>query len=403
MVLEQIAQKISDITTQIIGYPISISNEKGYLIGVSDQSRIGLYDHLLAEVIRTKKLTYYDDNAADQYPGIYSGVASPIIVNNNVLGAVGIIGKTGDDTESRNYINLVRNHIEMMCHDALRKELKSLESNALDMLIHYVLNFDREKDNEEQILRYGEMMGYDLKAPRTCIIIELEKNEDIDKKEHSLIMYDEIFELLNQLFLNHKEDIIGRLTFEQYCILKTNNEHFNKVFIDEVTEQLSELNSILKEKFHTTAIISIGDEQSGVEGIQSSYENALLTLESNRFLVEINKKPPLFNYNNLTNKLNIMTNQLPDDFFSRTEHYFEPLTNHNNYEVMAKTFVIYCESKFNLSVAARKLFVHRNSLIYRLNQISKITHIDLDDFNHCMLLYLYIKVELTYKNNLKIM
>ncbi|HZW67543.1 MAG TPA: sugar diacid recognition domain-containing protein [Pseudogracilibacillus sp.] len=394
MVLRQIAQKISDITTQIIGFPVSISDENGYLIGVNNESRIGLYDHLLAEVIRTKKLTFYDDHAADQYPGIYSGVASPIIVNNKVLGAVGIIGKTGDDTESRNYINLVRNHIEMMCHDALRKELQSLESNALDMLIHYVLNFDKERHDEEQIRRYGNMMGYNIDLPRTCIIIQLTNTDEVSQKEDNLIMYDEIFDLLNQLFLNDKEDIIGRLTFEQYCILKTNNEETNKNFMTRVKQHFMELNHYLQNQFHISAVVSVGNEQSGVEGIKRSYENALLTLHTNENINKTDKQSSLLSYNNLTNKMNIMMTMLPDDLFDRVQDAFRPLTLHNNYEVMADTFINYCESKFNLSVAARNLFIHRNSLIYRLNQISKITGIDLEDFNQCMLLYLYIKTQL---------
>lgn len=391
MVLNQIAQKISDVTTQIIGYKISIADENGYLIGVNDRKRIGLYDHLLAEVIRTKKLTYYDDDAADQYPGIYSGVASPIIVDGKVLGAVGIVGKTGDDIEARNYINLVRNHIEMMCHDALNKELQSLESNALDTLIHYVLNFDDEKDQKEQIMRYGKMMGFDLNIPRTCILIQLKENQNIDKKETNLIIHDEIFALLSDLFIHDDEDIIGRLTFEQFCILKANKEMSYKELIHQFEKQFDQMNSTLKEQFHMTAVVSIGDQHQGIEGIKTSYENALLTIESSKTTRDKQEDSSLLIYHDLTNKMNIMMSMLPETLFERVNEHFKGFVEHNNYETMAKTFIIYCESKFNLSVAARKLYIHRNSLIYRLNQISKITKIDLENYDHCMLLYLYIK------------
>ncbi|MFS0576257.1 sugar diacid recognition domain-containing protein [Sporosarcina sp. 179-K 3D1 HS] len=44
------AQKLSDNTKKIIGYPVSISNEKGILIGVSERKRLGLYDKLLEGV-----------------------------------------------------------------------------------------------------------------------------------------------------------------------------------------------------------------------------------------------------------------------------------------------------------------------------------------------------------------
>src|SRR5699024_2477299 len=238
------------------------------------------------------------------------------------------------------------------------------------------------------------MMGYNIDLPRTCIIIQLTKTNEVSQKEDNLIMYDEIFDLLNQLFLNDKEDIIGRLTFEQYCILKTNNEETNKNFMTRVKQHFMELNHYLQNQFHISAVVSVGNEQSGVEGIKRSYENALLTLHTNENINKTDKQSSLLSYNNLTNKMNIMMTMLPDDLFDRVQDAFRPLTLHNNYEVMADTFINYCESKFNLSVAARNLFIHRNSLIYRLNQISKITGIDLEDFNQCMLLYLYIKTQL---------
>src|SRR5699024_7730534 len=138
MLLKEIAQKVSDDTTKIIGFPVTISDENGFIIGVNDQSRIGLYDHLLANVIKTKKLTYYNETDVADYPDIFPGVASPIIVNGKILGAVGIIGKTKEDLDTKNYILLVKNHIEMMCHETIQKEIKSLETNSIDTFIQYI-------------------------------------------------------------------------------------------------------------------------------------------------------------------------------------------------------------------------------------------------------------------------
>src|SRR5690625_4397375 len=142
MVLKNIAQKISEDTFKIIGYPVSISDDKGYLIGVNDQSRLGLYDKLFAEVIKKQKMIYWDEEDVVELDNIFPGVAAPIIVNNKVLGAVGVLGKTGEDSETTSYIKLVKNHIEMICHDKIKKEMKSLETSTIDTLIHYILHFD---------------------------------------------------------------------------------------------------------------------------------------------------------------------------------------------------------------------------------------------------------------------
>lgn len=390
MVLKQIAQKISEDTTKIIGFPVSISDENGYLIGVNDKSRIGIYDYLLAEVIKTKKLTFFDEHAVKNYPDIFPGVASPIIVNEQVLGAVGILGKTGDDSETLNYIRLVKNHIEMVCHETLMKEMKSLQSNAVDTLIHYILNFEKSRHNIEQITRYGNMMGFDLNKERICIIIQISREDNDDHTEPSLQIHDQFYETINEAFEVSHHDITGRLTFEQFCILKAVGENTDKL-LGNIERYAEKLNDTLLKKYNVSAKITIGNPSSGIEGLQTSYNNALIALASNEKTYPMHS---LFNYNDFSSKLNIIINTLPQKYFERIASTLDPFINDNNFKVLSETFIIYCESKFNLSDAARNLYIHRNSLIYRLNQIKKITNIDINNFNHCIILYIYVKKHL---------
>ncbi|MFS0577056.1 sugar diacid recognition domain-containing protein [Sporosarcina sp. 179-K 3D1 HS] len=389
MVLKQIAQKISEDTTKIIGFPVSISDENGYLIGVNDKSRIGIYDYLLAEVIKTRRLTFFDENAVKNYPDIFPGVASPIIVNGQVLGAVGILGKTGQDSETSNYIRLVKNHIEMICHETLMKEMKSLQSNAVDTLIHYILNFEESQYNAEQITRYGNMMGFNVDKERICIIIQISP-EDNDKRNASLQIHDQFYETINEVLNVSPHDITGRLTFEQFCILKAADQNAERIFHD-IERDAEKLNQILLKKYNVTAKIAIGNTGSGIEGIQKSYNNALIALKSNEKLYP---DQFLYNYNDFSNKLNIIINSLPQQKNKPIASAFNSFLNHNNFKVLSQTFIIYCESKFNLSDAARSLHLHRNTLIYRMNQIKELTNIDINNFNHCIVLYIYIKKQL---------
>ncbi|MEC5423300.1 helix-turn-helix domain-containing protein [Virgibacillus sp. C22-A2] len=56
----------------------------------------------------------------------------------------------------------------------------------------------------------------------------------------------------------------------------------------------------------------------------------------------------------------------------------------------------YCETNMNTSKAAKKLFIHRNTLTYRLQKVEEITTFDTKCFEHCMLLYLALKNQLYY-------
>jgi len=43
------------------------------------------------------------------------------------------------------------------------------------------------------------------------------------------------------------------------------------------------------------------------------------------------------------------------------------------------------ENNLNVSETSRKLFVHRNTLVYRLEKIKKITGLDLREFDHAII------------------
>jgi carbohydrate diacid regulator len=48
------------------------------------------------------------------------------------------------------------------------------------------------------------------------------------------------------------------------------------------------------------------------------------------------------------------------------------------------TILKFFENNLNVSETSRKLFVHRNTLVYRLEKIRKITGLDLREFEHAI-------------------
>ncbi len=55
-------------------------------------------------------------------------------------------------------------------------------------------------------------------------------------------------------------------------------------------------------------------------------------------------------------------------------------------EEMLTTVLTFFENNLNLSEAARKLYIHRNTLIYRLEKIQRVTGLDLRNFDDAVLL-----------------
>ncbi|MFC7766468.1 PucR family transcriptional regulator [Leucobacter soli] len=57
---------------------------------------------------------------------------------------------------------------------------------------------------------------------------------------------------------------------------------------------------------------------------------------------------------------------------------------------LVSTLKVYLESNCQATVAAQRLFVHRNTLRYRLRLIGKLTGADLDDFEVLVNFYLAV-------------
>ena len=52
---------------------------------------------------------------------------------------------------------------------------------------------------------------------------------------------------------------------------------------------------------------------------------------------------------------------------------------------MVKTIEVFFNCGLNLSEGAKELFIHRNTLIYRLDKVEKVTGVDIRDFNKATL------------------
>ena len=53
-------------------------------------------------------------------------------------------------------------------------------------------------------------------------------------------------------------------------------------------------------------------------------------------------------------------------------------------EEMLVTIDKFFENSLNLSETARQLFIHRNTLVYRLDKIQKVMGLDLRNFHHAV-------------------
>jgi len=76
--------------------------------------------------------------------------------------------------------------------------------------------------------------------------------------------------------------------------------------------------------------------------------------------------------------------------------------DHENGSQLYKTLYVYIEKGCNIKLTSESLYIHRNSLVYRLNRITEICRVDLTDINTLFLLRLSFLIDRYNKRNSKL-
>lgn len=384
--LVQLAQRVVDGVSDILPFPISLSDEKGYIIGSTLPDRIGKLHPPSIEVLHKNEMIEYDEDNIKDIHNVLPGVAAPLVLDNKTLGVLGIIGPP---VQVKPYTHLVKKYVELTWQETIQKQTKDFRTKTLETFAQYILLNDNV--NKEKIKHYCSLFHLDYDVKRFCILIDIgnsllsniNSNFQIDIfKEELLRMVCEVFEC--------KENFLGTfLNTEKIILLKPVNSELEytsslKRFHDKGKKLIESLHSL---QIHDVSIAA-GNICSSLEDVHHSYVEAERLIEYGESL-SIN--PKIYSYHDWNLISNILPKQISNDFLSKLTFQLHSFIEHENYAELANTFITYCESGLNVSKTAQKLYLHRNTLIYRLKKIEEITTLNTKSFQHCVVLYMALK------------
>lgn len=351
-----LAQKFIDITAKDIKYNINIMDENGIIIASKDSSRIGQF-HEVAHGILNGILDTGVVRENEKYIGTKPGVNMLIEYKNK---PVGVICVTGDPDIVGTFATLAKRSMEAMLEYEMQMEYDRHRRSKRDQLLYYLLF--NENININVATALADTVGIDTELLRVCMLITY----DSGYNPHN------IMEALTSAEGHSNQDII---TFDKnqdiimYKALAGDSPQAIRDYRYIIQDYINDFYKMLPEHYSKEKIgVFVGTIQKDIDRYRFSYRHAQD--------IELQKKGEnglfFFHDNILDYYRNLVTIKTYDIIFS----VYSDLFDKEEQQQIAETVDVLVKNNYNVASSAKALYIHRNTLLARLNKIKDILDID---------------------------
>ena len=185
------------------------------------------------------------------------------------------------------------------------------------------------------------------------------------------------FDVVQNLFPDKTKDFVININETDIALVKEIRTGIDSKDLEKLARSIVDT---LGSEFYTQATVGIGTAVEGIKELASSFKEAQVALEVGKvFDTEKN----IVSYENLG--IGRLIYQLPTPL---CEMFLQEVFKRGSLESLdhetLMTIQCFFENNLNVSETSRKLFVHRNTLVYRLDKIRKMTGLDLREFEHAI-------------------
>lgn len=219
---------------------------------------------------------------------------------------------------------------------------------------------------------------------------ELHLTYDTDRAVFAL-QYDEIrgvdvYDIISGIFPDNGKDFVIDLDNNMVAIVK---EVKMKITADELEKIARQIVDTVTSEAMVNIRLGIGSIATNIRDIAKSYKEARIALEVGKVF---DGEKYIINYDNLG--IARIIYQLPTTL---CELFLSEVFKKGSLDSLDQetlyTIQKFFENNLNVSETSRQLYVHRNTLVYRLDKVRKITGLDLRIFDHAIVFKVALMVK----------
>ena len=365
MLGQALAQQIANEITDVIGHNVLITDESGIVVGSGDESRVGQFHEASVEVVRSRRTIAHSAEDVRDLVGTLPGVTIPLVIDDSVVGTIGL---SGSPDEVVQFGLVVKRQTEILMQEAARIGTRLMHERAIAELLREICEWHHSRVPKAQLLQRGRTLGHDLTAPRRIVLIQGIDVTRIGADAERVVSHvEEVFHSAGTLIAPLARMVVAVAT----------------PATDESVMGLCDDLIAATEACDLVVRIAIGSTGAGIGELNVASRDAFDTLQLGPIVEPQNKIHQIEQV-----RLHQALSVVPIDSRARlVEGLLSPLLKDREWTTLRKTLIAWGDSAFNITRAAQRLHVHRNTLIYRLDKIARTLGRTLDEPGLAVALY----------------
>jgi len=349
MLTRKIAETIVKEASFRVNRNVNIMNMDGIIIATCETSRLNHIHEGALKVLNSGQPLFIYPKEGNELTGVKPGVNLPIVFQEKVIGVIGI---TGDPNEISEISQLVKMMTELMINQKHTQSLHEWKQRTKDMILIQLL---KKELSYNDINRLTSGINFEFIPMFITIIIQIEERYTSNQT---------LVERLENA-IGQKNGLIGFINVNRLCIALTDT---TKTDTDKKKYAVHSVLKNLNIKFRMSYSLPFNK----LKDFRASYLDCDLALKIS------DTKKEIISFEQMEAKALIyrLDHQNSERFANRLLKNLD--------EINFKTLETFFDHNLNIQKAADELYVHRNTLIYRLNKITEHTGLDPRKFGNAL-------------------
>ncbi len=267
---------------------------------------------------------------------------------------------------------LSKKHVDICC--VALSNIKQFYDEKYDRS-NFIKNVIMDNILPGDIFLKARELHFNNEVSRAVLLVRIADNNDVS-----------VFDVIQNLFPDKNKDFVINVNDTDIALIKEVRDDIDTSDLEKLARSISDA---LTTEIYAQPQVGIGTTVTELKDLARSFKEAQVALEVGKVF---DTEKVIVSYDNLG--IARLIYQLPTTL---CEMFLREIFKRDSIESLDTetlfTIQRFFENSLNVSETSRKLFVHRNTLVYRLEKIKKITGLDLREFDDAIVFKVALMVK----------